>query len=423
MFTAHRVAFLYRQTTVSDRLSMSFYCQPRLRLVFFLSIIKPYSPFQFPDTLRHGPAKYCVFMPYTSPDHSHLKLRSTRFIRRMFAMRQLGSFLCFNPILSVLLEQQAASVFSALLFVNAFAWPWIACRIALSSVDPTASERRNLTLDAACGGFWIAIMGLSPMPSLIIFSVLASDRYIVGGWKQLKWALLACVLTFVPIWLIAGMPVHTAFSTRTVWLTLPLATGYMFVLSAVSYRLTMLLRQKNRELEQISLMDPRLHIPNRRLFDRRLESEFMRTRRGECRAWLVLLDVDNFKAVNDSFGHEAGDFLLSEISAQLRSVAGKYDTPARFGGDELGIIVHDAREEDILILASTLQQKILELRLPASADFHCTTSIGIAAASESDSLEQWLSHADQALYRVKRAGRNGIQFWHPLSDVPTTNPS
>lgn len=361
-------------------------------------------------------------MPYNSPDHSHLKLRSTRFIRRMFAMRQLGSFLCFNPILSVLLEQQSHIAFCVLLFVNAFFWPWVAYRMALSSADPTASERRNLTLDAACGGFWIAIMGLSPLPSLIIIAVLASDRYTVGGWKQLRSALLACLLTFVPIWLIAGMPLRTEFSTRTVWLTLPLATGYMLVLSAVSYRLTMTLRQKNRELERISLMDPRLQIPNRRLFDRRLESEFLYTRRGEYRAWLLLLDVDNFKVVNDTFGHEAGDFLLSEISALLRSAAGEYDIPARFGGDELGIIVHDAEEADILALANTLQQQIAQLRLPASADFYCTTSIGIAAANEADSLEQWLSHADQALYRVKRAGRNGIQFWHPEPASKATLP-
>lgn len=356
-------------------------------------------------------------MPYNSPDHSHLKLRSTRFIRRMFAMRQLGTFLCFSPILSVLLEQKSHPLLYVLLFLNAFVWPWIARRVALASVDPTASERRNLTLDAAFGGFWVAVMGLSPMPSLIILAVLASDRYIVGGWKQLKSALLACILTSVPVWLIAGMPLHTLFSTRTVWLTIPLAAGYMFVLSAVSYRLTMTLRQKNRELERISLMDPRLQIPNRRLFDRRLESEFLHTRRGECRAWLLLLDVDNFKVVNDTFGHEAGDFLLAEISAQLRSVAGENDTPARFGGDELGIIVHDAREEDMLVIANELQQQILALRLPASVDFYCTTSIGIAAAGEADSLEQWLSHADQALYWVKRAGRNGIQFWQPAPVV------
>lgn len=350
-------------------------------------------------------------MHYYSPDHSHLKMRSTRFIRRMFAMRQLGTFLCFNPLMSVLLEINRGNSCYILLFINAFIWPWVAYRIALASSDPTASERRNLTLDAAFAGFWIAMVGISPMPSLIMMAVMASDRYAVGGWAQLRAAIRAFLLVFIPVWLLSGMSFQTTFSTRTVWLTLPLATGYMFVLSAVSYRLTLTLRRKNRELERISLTDPSLDIANRRLFDRRLESEYLRTRRGECRAWLLMLDVDNFKVVNDTFGHEAGDFLLAEISALLRSEAGERDIPARFGGDELGVIVHDADEIGILALAETLQQKIGEIRLPASAEFSCTISIGIAAAHDAESLKQWLSHADIALYSVKRAGRNGIQLW------------
>ncbi|MFG1174780.1 diguanylate cyclase [Erwiniaceae bacterium CAU 1747] len=352
-------------------------------------------------------------MHYNSPDHGHLKIRSTRFIRRMFAMRQLGTFLCFNPIISVLLELQKGNTFYVLLFINAFVWPWVAYRVALSSPDPTASERRNLTIDAALGGFWVAMMGISPMPSLVIMAMLASDRYAVGGWLQLQSAMRAFLVIFLPMWVLHGMPWQPGFSNRTVWLTLPLATGYMFVLSAVSYKLTLTLRRRNHELERISLMDPSLDIPNRRLFDRRLESEYLRTRRGECRAWLLLIDVDNFKAVNDTFGHEAGDYLLAEISALLRNEADEQDIPARFGGDELGVIVHDADETGILNMAKNLQLKIAQLRLPASADFHCSISIGIAAASEAEDLQQWLSHADLALYCVKRAGRNGIQLWRP----------
>lgn len=354
-------------------------------------------------------------MHYYSPDNAQLTLRSTRFIRRMFAMRQLGTFLCSVPMLSVLLEQNKGLALCGLLFINAFLWPWIAYRLALSSGDPTATEKRNLTLDAAFGGVWIALMAFSPMPSLIVMAVLASDRYAAGGWPLLKAAIRAFLLTFLAVWGFSGMPLHLTFSTQTVWLTLPLATGYMLVLSAVSYRLTLSLRRKNRELERISLMDPKLQLPNRRLFDRRLESEFLRSRRGETCAWLLLLDVDNFKQVNDRFGHEAGDFLLAEISALLCGEVGIQDIPARFGGDELGVIVHHADEAGILALAAGLQQKIGALRLPASAEFRCSISIGIAAAQQADSIQQWLNQADRALYHVKRSGRNGIHLWQPDS--------
>jgi len=351
--------------------------------------------------------------PY-SPDRNQLEARSARFVQRMFAMRQLGTFLCFAPILSVLLELHKSNVLYVLLFINAFIWPSVARYRARSSADPTTSERRNLLLDAAFAGFWIALMGISPMPSLIVIAVLASGFYAVGGWAQLRSALKFFLLAAIPTWLLNDMPFILTFSTRTVWLTFPLAAGYMFALSVLSYQLTLTLRRKNRELDKLSLMDPSLEIPNRRLFDRQLENAYFHTKRGECQSWLLLLDVDHFKTVNDTFGHEMGDFLLAEISAQLRNKARMQDTPARFGGDELGMIVHDADEAGILALATSLQQQVTLLRLPVPTPFRCSISVGIAAASEADDPQQWLSHADQALYRVKRAGRDGVQLWRPL---------
>lgn len=352
-------------------------------------------------------------MHYYSPDDTQLKQRSMRFIRRMFAMRQLGTFLCFFPFLSVLSELNRGLWLAILLGLNAFVWPIIAWMLSHSSWDPTATERRNLTIDAAFGGIWVALMGISPVPSFVIMAVLASDRYAAGGWPQLKPAIAAFLLAFIPAWSVAGMPLVTTFSTRTVWLTLPLATCYMLVLSAVSYQLTLTLRRKNRELERISLMDPSLKIPNRRLFDRRLESEYLRTQRGDGHAWLMLLDVDNFKQVNDRFGHEAGDYLLAEISMLLRTEVGIRDIPARFGGDELGVIVRDADSNTIVMLAAALKEKIAQIRLPASPHFQCSVSIGIAPAGSADSIHQWLRHADQALYNVKRTGRDGIHLWNP----------
>ncbi|MDV5139033.1 diguanylate cyclase AdrA [Chimaeribacter arupi] len=347
-------------------------------------------------------------MNYYSPDDSHLTLRALRFVRRMFIMRQLGTFLCFIPILSVLLAIKSHQDFCILLGVNAFVWPVVAYRLARAAPDPIGRERRHLTLDAAFGGVWVALMGLSPVPSLIIMAILAADRYSAGGWPQLKPALAAFFAAFLLVWTAAGMPLHLTFSTLTVWLTLPLATCYILALSAVSYHLTLSLRSKNRELERIALMDPGLQIPNRRLFERRLESELLRTRRGESAAYLMILDVDHFKQVNDTFGHETGDFLLAEISALLRKEVGLEDIPARFGGDELGVIVRNADDTRILMLAERLREKIARIRLPASATFHCSVSIGIAPAGDAASIHEWLRNADHALYHVKRSGRNGV---------------
>lgn len=205
------------------------------------------------------------------------------------------------------------------------------------------------------------------------------------------------------------------FSTQTVRLTLPLASLYLLALSIVSHNLTLTLRQKNRELERIALMDPGLKIPNRRLFERRLESAFLRTQRGEGKAWLMLLDVDHFKQVNDTYGHEAGDFLLTEISALLRDSVGLKDASVRFGGDELSVIVRDADETRILLLAEQSRQGIALLRLPMSSNYQCSVSIGIAVARDAASIHEWLRCTDGALYQVKHAGRNNVQIWHSNS--------
>lgn len=350
-------------------------------------------------------------MNYYTPDDDHLKKRSRRFVRRMFFMRQLGTVLCFFPILSVLLDMQRELFYSALLFINAFAWPWLACQRALRAEDPTSAERNNLTLDAAFGGIWIALMSLTPVPSVIIMAVLASDRYAAGGSTLLISAVKAFIVAFLSVWILDGARVASTFTTQTVWLTLPLASCYMLALSIASYNLTWQLRKRNRELERVALMDPGLQIPNRRLFERRLESEFLSTRRGDSNGYLLLLDLDHFKAVNDTWGHEAGDFLLAEISALLRNYVGIQDIPARLGGDELSVIVHHASDETVVSLARRLREKIAQVALPAAPDFHCTVSIGIAPASSADSLRDWLRHADEALYQVKRAGRNDVLLW------------
>ncbi|MCE0491068.1 diguanylate cyclase [Pantoea sp. Mb-10] len=354
-------------------------------------------------------------MNYYSPDVGHLKRRSQRFVRRMFIMRQLGTILCFFPILSVLLEQHRSPFICLLLFINAYFWPWLAHHRALRAEDSTVVERQNLTLDAAFGGIWVALMALSPLPSFVMMAVLASDRYSAGGGSLLLAALKAFFCGFALTWLMDGTKLTLHFSMQTVWLTLPLATCYLLALSVTSYNLTLQLRKRNRELERIALMDPGLQLPNRRLFERHLESEFLCTRRGESAAYLLLMDVDHFKTVNDTWGHEAGDFLLAEISALLRNYVGLQDIPARLGGDELSVIIHHASDESVVILARRLQEKIATVRLPAAQAYRCSVSIGIASASRAESLTQWLRHADEALYDVKRAGRNDVRLWQEQS--------
>jgi len=157
-------------------------------------------------------------------------------------------------------------------------------------------------------------------------------------------------------------------------------------------------------------MDPRLHIPNRRLFEQRLASTFVQIQRGNSTAHLMLIDVDHFKDINDTYGHEMGDYVLIELSNILRESIQSKDIPARFGGDELAVIVMDSSSQEIMQLSQTILDKVRHFRLPSNPNFRMSISIGISSAAAAGSTTDWLKMADQALYEVKRQGRDGVQY-------------
>ncbi len=151
-----------------------------------------------------------------------------------------------------------------------------------------------MVLDSFWAGIWIAVMQASPIPSLFIISVQIADRYAAGGWKILKPALTWMMISFVIVWLANDFRYTIEFSTRTVLLSLPLATCYPIVLSVVSRHLSIKLRKRRELLEKQALMDPGLDLPNRRFFEQKMESAFRATRKREfililCSLMLIIL--------------------------------------------------------------------------------------------------------------------------------------
>ena len=162
-------------------------------------------------------------------------------------------------------------------------------------------------------------------------------------------------------------------------------------------------------------------LPNRRLLVDRLQHALAASSRNKHHGALFFIDLDHFKDLNDTLGHDKGDLLLQQVAYRLVSCVREGDTVARFGGDEFVVMLEDL--EEILLEASSqadsVGEKILAtLNQPyvlGEAAHHSTPSIGVTVFGDqhSSSVEELLKQADLAMYQAKKSGRNALRFFDP----------
>lgn len=154
-------------------------------------------------------------------------------------------------------------------------------------------------------------------------------------------------------------------------------------------------------------------LPNRRLFHDRLVHGIKAAQRAEQSLSLLFIDLDNFKQVNDSYGHAVGDELLLQAAARLKQCVREADTVARMGGDEFTVILSQIKDAAYIAnIAENIIQKLAQLFIHDGIDLSISASIGIAVyPKDSTDAEQLLKHADSAMYAAKRAGRNAWRYF------------
>jgi diguanylate cyclase (GGDEF)-like protein len=173
-------------------------------------------------------------------------------------------------------------------------------------------------------------------------------------------------------------------------------------------------------LEQESITDPLSGLYNRRYLDRRLEEEMERSKRHEVPLSILLIDIDHFKHINDSFGHPAGDRVVSYLGKLTLNGIRSTDIAARYGGDEYLVIAPNTPPAQAGELAERLRQHIESHALVMTSgrgnrqEVQVTVCIGVAGCqSQTASMEMFLQAADEALYCAKQAGRNRIIIHNP----------
>ncbi len=158
----------------------------------------------------------------------------------------------------------------------------------------------------------------------------------------------------------------------------------------------------------LSLTDELTGLSNRRCFDNTFEKEFLRAQRYKNNLTLVIFDIDFFKQVNDTYGHQCGDFILKQVSNAALQTFRKTDTVFRFGGEEFTVILTETDINQAIIPLERFRKTIETLNLSYQGqDIHVTVSIGACQLTDNISTkDNFIEETDKALYKAKNEGRN-----------------
>jgi two-component system, cell cycle response regulator len=200
------------------------------------------------------------------------------------------------------------------------------------------------------------------------------------------------------------------------YLTKPFHPGELQARVRVGRRIVELHREiqdKNRQLEEMALTDSLTGLPNRRAIDFWASRQLSAAKRHDFPVWVVMADLDHFKSINDTHGHDAGDIVLKSFAEILKSNTRSSNICGRLGGEEfLAVITHVEKENAVIAIERIRKQFAAQKFTVGQRTFGATVSFGIAGmrANASPDFSDLVTRADGALYSAKRQGRNRIEF-------------
>ena len=186
-------------------------------------------------------------------------------------------------------------------------------------------------------------------------------------------------------------------------------------------RAVRLAAEMTEELRHMAQHDPLTGLPNRALFNDRLNQALASAQRQNGRFAMVFLDLDHFKPINDNFGHDVGDQALRQVATQLQNSVRAADTVGRIGGDEFVVLLSQLSDsDDILALANKFHQALQHPFVVAGHELSISCSIGVAVYPENGTTALALTkEADDAMYRAKEAGRNCVRLSNTAARLPS----
>ncbi|OMQ25527.1 diguanylate cyclase [Serratia oryzae] len=329
------------------------------------------------------------------------------FAKRTYLPRIVGLAIGSLCVLAAIFPLHPPFAVWLLLAFNGFVWPHIAYQWSIRSDKPFATEIRNLLIDALMGGAWVAAMGFNALPAVVILSMMSMNNIASGGlplfFKGLAAQIIGAVLTSA----VLGFPFYPQTTPQQLYLCLPMIFIYPTFLGFVTYRTAKHLAEKKRELLRISMRDGLTGLYNRRHWEHLLHNEFDGCQRYGRKATLILMDIDHFKTINDTFGHALGDEALIVLAEELLLGLRVVDIVGRYGGDEFGAVLPNTSAEQASQALKRIQESLNVIAFREAPELRLHISAGIAEYQQGmRGYQDWLKAADGALYRAKNNGRN-----------------
>ncbi|HEM6801678.1 TPA: diguanylate cyclase AdrA [Citrobacter koseri] len=344
--------------------------------------------------------------PPHSPQNDH-QCSGLRFARRVRLPRAVGLGWMFLPIAAVLASQPIAGGWWLFLVGWSFVWPHLAWQLASKAIDPLSREIYNLKADAILAGVWVGVMGVNVLPSTALLMMMCMNLMGAGGLRLFIAGMVLMVVSCLVTLQLTGITVAFRSAPLEWWFSLPVIVIYPLLFAWVSYQTATKLAEHKRRLQVMSMRDGMTGVYNRRHWEILLRNEFDNCRRYHRDATLLIIDIDHFKSINDTWGHDVGDEAIIALTRQLQMTLRGSDVIGRFGGDEFAVIMCGTPADNAIAAMSRVHERLNALRLPCAPQVILRISVGVAPlTTQIGHYREWLKSADMALYKAKNAGRN-----------------
>lgn len=310
---------------------------------------------------------------------------------------------------SVLLQNEHWRQYGWVAFFSLLVWPHLAYLHARYSRSPYRAEATNLLLDSAIVGMWIVLMQFNLLPSVVLAVITTHDKFSSGIRRLWLYSIAAMVFALgLTAALVQPQPVLES-SLLVVICTLPVVVFHYLAVSVASYRLIRTVSRQNLQLQELRSRDAQTGLYARTHWQELAQSALLAAKHSGRPAWLLMIDIDRFKSINDENGHLVGDEVISAVGEAIHDCVRAGDSAGRYGGDEFGVVCSDANETDALAIAQRIRSNIAAVRLPSAPRIELTASVGMAPLrTDHSTLRSWLNSADMALYRAKSQGRDQV---------------